>query len=63
MAKIDDWVEIKSSKTVGVVAQVGELITVRVPQKDWPFPKYIRAARNDIKLHRFSKHQYEEALL
>ena len=63
MAKIDDWVEVKSNGTVGVVAQIGDLVTVRVPQTDWPFPKYVEVSRNDIKLHRFSKHQYEEALL
>jgi hypothetical protein len=63
MAKIDDWVEVKSTGNIGVVAQVGEMVTVRIPQEDWPFPRYVTVARKDVKKHRAVKHEYEKAII
>jgi hypothetical protein len=63
MVKIDDWVEVKSTGNIGVVSQVDELVTVRIPQKDWPFPRYVTVPRKDVRKHRAAKPEHERALL
>lgn len=63
MVKIDDWVVVKSTGNLGVVAQVSELITVRIPQETWPFPRYVTVPRKDVRKHRAAKTEYEKALL
>jgi hypothetical protein len=60
MVRIDDWVEVKSTGNVGVVAHVGDNVTVRIPQTDWPFPQYITVPCKEVKK---LEHKYEEALL
>ena len=63
MVRIDDWVEIKSTGSVGVVAHVGDNVTVRIPQTDWPFPQYITVPRREVRKMKVDKPKYEEALL
>ena len=63
MVKIDDWVEVKSTGNVGVVAHVGDNVTVRIPQTNWPFPQYITVPRREVRKMKVDKPKYEEALL
>ena len=63
MVKIDDWVEVKSTGNVGVVAHVKDNVTVRIPQTDWPFPQYITVPRKEVRKLKVDKPKYEEALL
>ena len=63
MVKIDDWVEVKSTGNVGVVAHVGDNVTVRIPQTDWPFPQYITVPRREVRKMKVDKPKHEEALL
>jgi hypothetical protein len=63
MAKIDDWVEVKSTGNVGVVAHVGDDVTVRIPQTDWPFPRYVTVPHREIRKYRVPNPKYEKAPL
>jgi len=63
MAKIDDWVEVKSTGNVGVVAHVGDDVTVRIPQTDWPFPRYVTVPHRYIRKYRVPNPKYEKAPL
>jgi len=61
--KVDDWVTVKGE--AGVVSSVspdGE-VTVRVPQVDWPFPRYITVPRREVKKHKQRAATYEEATI
>ena len=60
--KVDDWVTINGE--AGVVSSIApDSVTIRIPQVDWPFPKYVTAPRNQVKKHKPSADTYEEALL
>jgi hypothetical protein len=63
MVKIDDWVEVKSTGNVGVIAHVGDNVTVRIPQTDWPFPQYITVPRKEVRKLKVDEPKHEEALL
>ncbi len=47
--KVDDWVQIKDTGEVGVVVAIGELVVVRVPQENNPFPKNVATGRSNLK--------------
>lgn len=60
--KPDDWVVINGE--AGVVSSVApDSVTIRIPQVDWPFPKYVTAPRNQVKKYKPSADTYEEAPL
>jgi hypothetical protein len=60
--KLDDWVTVKGEE--GVVSSISpDGVTVRVPQVDWPFPRYITAPRREVKKCKQSAATYEEATI
>jgi hypothetical protein len=60
--KVDDWVTVKGE--VGVVSSVSsDEVTVRIPQVDWPFPRYITVPRREVKKHKQEAATYEEATI
>jgi hypothetical protein len=63
--KVDDWVQIQGSGEIGVVVDIGELVVVRVPRKDSPFPKYIGTEEKNLKRYRppAEEVQHERATL
>jgi len=61
--KVDDWVQIKDTGEVGVVVAIGELVVVRVPQKNNPFPKNVGTEAKNLKPWRAAEPEYEKAPL
>jgi hypothetical protein len=61
--KLDDWVTVKGEE--GVVSNISPdgQVTVRVPQIDWPFPRYITVPCKEVKKHKQKETTYEEATL
>lgn len=61
--KLDDWVTVKGEE--GVVSSISPdgAVTVRVPQVDWPFPRYITVQRKEVKKHKQGETTYEKATL
>jgi sRNA-binding carbon storage regulator CsrA len=60
--KIDDWVTVNNE--VGVVSSIApDSVTIRIPQVDWPFPKYVTVSRKQIKKAIISELKQEPALL
>ena len=63
--KVDDWVQIRGSGEIGVVVALGELVVVRVSQKDNPFPKYVGTEEKNLRRYRppTKEVQHERATL
>ena len=60
--KVDDWVTINGE--AGVVSSIApDSVTIRIPQVDWPFPKYITAPSKQVKKHKTNSGTYDEAPL
>jgi hypothetical protein len=60
--KVDDWVTVRGE--AGVVSSVSpDEVTVRIPQVDWPFPRYITVPRKEVKKHKQGAATYEEATI
>ena len=60
--KVDDWVTINGE--AGVVSSIApDSVTIRIPQVDWPFPKYVTAPRNQVKKHKPDEANQESAFL
>lgn len=60
--KVDDWVTINGE--AGVVSSIApDSVTIRIPQVDWPFPKYITAPSKQVKKHKPDADTYEKATL
>jgi len=62
--KPDDWVTVKGE--AGVVSSIspdGVAVTMRIPQTEWPFPRYVTVPRKNVKKHRAAKPEHERALL
>lgn len=60
--KVDDWVTINGE--AGVVSSVApDSVTIRIPQVDWPFPKYVTVPRKQVKKNKPNAATYEEATL
>ena len=62
--KPDDWVTVNDQAGgVSSISPDGEQVTIRIPQVDWPFPKYITVPRKQIKKSKPDAATYEEATL
>lgn len=60
--KIDDWVTVNNE--VGVVSSIApDSVTIRIPQVDWPFPRYVTVSHKQIKKAIISEPKQEQALL
>jgi hypothetical protein len=61
--KVDDWVQLKDTGEVGVVVSIGELIVVRVPRENNPFPKNVAVSASQVKRYRPQRTTKEEKAL
>lgn len=60
--KLDDWVTVNDQ--AGVVSSITpDSVTIRIPQVDWPFPRYITVPRKQVKKSKPDAATYEEATL
>ena len=50
--KVDDWVQLKNTGEIGVVVSIGELVVIRVPQENNPFPKNIAVDAKQVRRYK-----------